>query len=35
MLASQGRLDPDVDLIDKPFSAADLIDRAGRVLSAG
>ncbi len=33
LLASQGRLDPDVDLIEKPFSAADLIDRAGEVLN--
>jgi signal transduction histidine kinase/CheY-like chemotaxis protein len=33
VLASQGRLDPDVNLIDKPFSAAAILERAGRLLS--
>jgi two-component system cell cycle sensor histidine kinase/response regulator CckA len=33
VLASQGRLDPDVSLIDKPFSAAAIIEKAGRLLS--
>jgi PAS domain S-box-containing protein len=33
ILASQGRLDPGVALIDKPFSEADLIAKAGQVLN--
>jgi len=33
VLASQGRLDPGVHLIEKPFSAALLIERAGQVLN--
>jgi hypothetical protein len=33
VLASQGRLDPDVNLIDKPFSAAAIIEKAGRLLN--
>jgi two-component system cell cycle sensor histidine kinase/response regulator CckA len=33
VLASQGRLDRDVHLIEKPFSAATLIAEAGQVLS--
>jgi CheY-like chemotaxis protein len=32
VLASQGRLDPDVNLIEKPFSASTLIEIAGRIL---
>jgi PAS domain S-box-containing protein len=32
VLASQGRLDPDVNLIEKPFSATDLIEMAGKIL---
>jgi CheY-like chemotaxis protein len=32
-LASQGRLDPDVNLIEKPFSASSIIEKAGRVLN--
>jgi signal transduction histidine kinase len=32
-LASQGRLDPNVALVEKPFSEADLLTMAGRVLS--
>jgi CheY-like chemotaxis protein len=32
VLASQGRLDRDVNLIDKPFSAAAIIERAGQIL---
>jgi PAS domain S-box-containing protein len=32
VLASQGRLDPGVNLIEKPFSAAALIDMAGQIL---
>ncbi len=31
--ASQGRLDPGVHLIEKPFSAASLIETAGQVLN--
>jgi two-component system, cell cycle sensor histidine kinase and response regulator CckA len=31
--ASQGRLDPDVVLVEKPFSDADLLVRAGQALS--
>jgi PAS domain S-box-containing protein len=34
VLASQGRLDPGVALVDKPFSAAALITKAGLVLDA-
>ena len=33
ILAAQGRLDPDAELIDKPFSAASVIDKAGRALN--
>jgi signal transduction histidine kinase/CheY-like chemotaxis protein len=33
VLASQGRLDPNVTLIEKPFSGADLIEMAGQVLN--
>jgi PAS domain S-box-containing protein len=33
VLASQGRLDPNVALVEKPFSEADLMAKAGRVLS--
>ena len=33
VLASQGRLDPDVNLIEKPFSAATIIEKAGRLLN--
>ncbi len=33
VLASQGRLDPGVHLIEKPFSAAALIQKAGQVLN--
>jgi CheY-like chemotaxis protein len=33
VLASQGRLDPDVNLIEKPFSAAAIIEKAGRLLN--
>jgi len=33
VLASQGRLDPNVALVDKPFSASELIGRAGQVLN--
>jgi signal transduction histidine kinase/CheY-like chemotaxis protein len=33
VLASQGRLDPNVTLIEKPFSGADLIAMAGQVLN--
>jgi len=33
VLASQGRLDPNVNLIEKPFTAAGLIERAGRILN--
>jgi PAS domain S-box-containing protein len=32
VLAAQGRLDTGVDLIEKPFSAASLIEKAGQVL---
>jgi two-component system cell cycle sensor histidine kinase/response regulator CckA len=32
VLASQGRLDPDVHLIEKPFSAAAIIQKAGQTL---
>jgi signal transduction histidine kinase/CheY-like chemotaxis protein len=32
VLASQGRLDPNVALVEKPFSEADLLARAGQVL---
>jgi len=32
-LASQGRLDRDVNLIDKPFSAAAIIERAGQIMN--
>jgi PAS domain S-box-containing protein len=33
VLASQGRLDPDVNLIEKPFSASSIVEKAGRVLN--
>ncbi|GAA3927176.1 ATP-binding protein [Actinoplanes auranticolor] len=33
VLASQGRLDPGVNLIEKPFSAKAIIEKAGRILS--
>jgi hypothetical protein len=33
VLASQGRLDPDVHLIEKPFSATTLIAKAGQILN--
>jgi nitrogen-specific signal transduction histidine kinase/CheY-like chemotaxis protein len=33
VLASQGRLDPNVALVEKPFSEADLLDMAGKVLN--
>ena len=33
VLTSQGRLDPDVVLVEKPFSEADLLDKAGQVLN--
>jgi CheY-like chemotaxis protein len=32
VLAARGRLDADVNLIEKPFSAAAIIERAGQVL---
>jgi hypothetical protein len=35
VLASQGRLDPDVTLLDKPFTERDLLDKVSSVLSAG
>ena len=34
VLASQGRLDRDVNLIEKPFSAAALIAKAGQILKS-
>ena len=33
VLASGGRLNPNVSLIEKPFTAAELIDRAGQILN--
>jgi signal transduction histidine kinase/CheY-like chemotaxis protein len=33
VLASQGRLDPNVALVEKPFSEADLLAKAGEVLN--
>jgi CheY-like chemotaxis protein len=33
VLASQGRLDPNVALIEKPFSEVDLLGKAGQVLN--
>jgi signal transduction histidine kinase/CheY-like chemotaxis protein len=33
VLASEGRLDRDVNLIEKPFTAAALIEKAGRILN--
>ena len=33
VLASQGRLDPNVALVEKPFSEADLLAMAGQVLN--
>jgi len=33
VLASQGRLDPTVALVEKPFSEADLLAMAGQVLN--
>jgi PAS domain S-box-containing protein len=35
VLASQGRLDPGVVLLEKPFTEADLLKRAGQVLNGG
>ena len=32
-LASQGRLDPNVALVEKPFSGAELLAQAGQVLN--
>jgi PAS domain S-box-containing protein len=34
VLASQGRLDRDVNLIEKPFSAATLVEAVGQILNA-
>ncbi len=34
VLASQGRLDRDVNLIEKPFTAANLITKAGQILNS-
>ena len=33
IVAAGGRLDPDVNLIEKPFTAAELIERAGQILN--
>ena len=33
VLTSQGRIDPDVALVEKPFSQADLLAKAGQVLN--
>ena len=33
VLTSQGRLDPNVALVEKPFSEADLLAMAGQVLN--
>jgi len=33
VLASQGRLDPNVALVEKPFSESDLLAKAGEVLN--
>jgi hypothetical protein len=33
VLASQGRLEPNVALVEKPFSEADLLAMAGQVLN--
>jgi CheY-like chemotaxis protein len=33
VLASQGRLDPNVALVEKPFSGAELLAQAGQVLN--
>jgi hypothetical protein len=33
LLASQGRLAPDTVLLEKPFSVAELLERAGQALS--
>jgi hypothetical protein len=33
VLASQGRLEPGVALVEKPFSEADLLAKAGQVLN--
>jgi CheY-like chemotaxis protein len=33
VLISQGRLDPEMALVEKPFSEADLLAKAGQVLS--
>jgi PAS domain S-box-containing protein len=35
VLASQGRLDPDVRLLEKPFSASAILQKAGQTLAAG
>ena len=34
VLASQGRLEPGVALVEKPFSEADLLAKAGQVLNS-
>ncbi len=34
VLTSQGRIDPDVALVEKPFSEADLLAKAGEVLNS-
>ena len=34
ILAVQGRLDPDVTLLDKPFTERELLDKVSTVLSA-
>jgi CheY-like chemotaxis protein len=33
ILASQGRLDPDVTLLDKPFTERELLDKVNEVLA--
>jgi hypothetical protein len=33
VLASEGKLDPDVALIEKPFTASVIIEKAGQVLN--
>jgi PAS domain S-box-containing protein len=35
VLASQGRLDPDVRLLEKPFSASAILQKAGQILATG
>jgi hypothetical protein len=34
VLTSQGRLDPNVTLVEKPFSEAELLAKAGQLLSS-